>query len=412
METAMFSGPRDTEDKLLVAMGDGPAFLIPRMACRHGLIAGATGTGKTVTMQVMAEQLSMIGVPVFIADIKGDLGGIGYPGGSTDQEVRARELCMNDFVFQGNPVAYWQAGGRGPGSIRATVGRMGPLFLSRLLGLSDAQTQSLYQVFKIARNWDISLRDLKDLFGIAGVIVENAGEFEKEYGRISAASFGSFQRALLMLEDEGEDSLFSDTVNFFDVRRLVAKEDGKGVINILDARNIVHSPGIYAAFLLWLINELYMALPERGDRESPVIAFFFDEAHLLFRDAPGVIVERVEKLVKLIRSKGVAVFFVTQHPADIPDAVLGQLGNRVQHAMRAFTPREQRAVRAIAETFRADGSIDVEEAIMELGIGEAVVSFLGNDGVPATARRAYICPPRSMIGSPAVHAVIGEAVNE
>lgn len=408
MEPEMINVTRNAEETASITVGEGPSRLSPRMACRHGLIAGATGTGKSVTMQVMAEGFSGIGVPVVMADIKGDLGGIAYPG--RGQEERARALGMEGFCHRGNPVARWRAGGEGDDAIRATVGRMGPLFLARLLDLPDAQAQSLYQVFKICRDRKITIKDIRDLFGVVGVIAEDPGRFEKQYGRVSSSSLGSLQRALLVLEDEGEDRLFSKMPAFFNVNSFIERRDGRGVINIIDARDLVHSPRTYAMFFLWLLDELYAALPERGDLERPVVAFFLDEAHLLFREAPKVIVERVEKLVKLIRSKGVAVFFATQRPADIPDGVLGQLGNRVAHAMRAFTPRERQAVRAMADTFRSDGSFSVERAMLELGTGEAVVSFLDGNGVPSPARRARVCPPRSMIGANAEQESKEEAI--
>jgi len=384
---------------MLIAKNSKQIHLLPEMANRHGLVAGSTGSGKTVTIQVMAESFSRIGVPVFMADVKGDLTGLEYPGEPNPKiDKRVKEIGVEDFAFEGNPVKYWDTYGEEGETIKTTVKRLGPNLLGRLLNLSEAQSGSLYQVFKIADDYEITISNLKDLYGVITVILDNAEALEKTYGRISKMSFTALQRSLLMLEDGGNDVLFSSNGEFFDIRNFFAIEDGRGVINILKATKLIKSQQVYSTFLLWLLAELFEMLPERGDAEKPLIVFFFDEAHLIFDEAPKVLVDRIEKLVKLIRSKGVGVYFITQNPSDIPDDVLNQLGNRVQHSMRAFTPKEQKSVKSIAQSFRPNPGLNVEEAIGELKIGEALVSFLDEQGSPSKVNRALICPPRSRIG--------------
>lgn len=370
------------------------------MSNRHGLIAGSTGSGKTVTLQVMAEQFSRIGVPVFLADVKGDLGGIKYPGIPNEKIVdRVHRLGLEDFDFEGNPVRFWDVFGTDGDPLKASVSGMGPLLISQLLDLSEAQAGSLFQMFKATKRYGIAINNLNDLFSVATHMIEHAEEYEREYGRISKGSFGAIQRSLIALEDDGEDVLFvKNGEKVFDISQFIQTKHSKGVINILKAERLIHTPKVYAMFLLWLLTELFEKLPERGDADKPVMVFFFDEAHLLFDGAPKVLVDKIEKVVRLIRSKGVGVFFVTQRPEDIPDSVLAQLGNRVQHSMRAFTPRDLKVIKALAQTFRTNDADQVENTITELKIGEALVSFLSTDGSPSVVQRAMICPPRSRIG--------------
>ncbi|MFA5243082.1 MAG: helicase HerA-like C-terminal domain-containing protein [Sulfuricella sp.] len=373
-------------------------FLLPQLANRHGLIAGATGTGKTVTLQVMAENFSRMGVPVFMADVKGDLSGISQPGTEKPKIVeRIAKLGLGDFTFSGCPVTFWDVFGEQGHPVRATISEMGPLLLARMLNLNDTQAGVLTLVFKIADDNGMLLLDLKDIQAMLRHVGDNARDFTTEYGNISAASIGAIQRGLITLESEGAEKLFGEpALNVDDLMQCDPK--GLGMINILAADKLMQSPKLYATFLLWMLSELYETLPEVGDVEKPKLVFFFDEAHLLFNDAPQALQDKIEQVVRLIRSKGVGVYFVSQNPLDIPDKVLGQLGNRVQHALRAFTPRDQKAVRAAAETFRANPGLDVEAAITELGVGEALVSLLDEKGRPHPVERALIAPPRSQLG--------------
>lgn len=380
-----------------VAKGKVELLLSPRMANRHALIAGATGTGKTVTLRVLAEQFSAMGVPVFLADIKGDLSGMAKPGGDHPKIAeRVEKLGLTDFSYQGSPVTFWDIFGDRGHPLRTTVSEMGPLLLSRILSLNDTQSGVLSLVFKIADDNGLLLLDLKDLREMTRFVGDNAADFKTEYGNISTASIGAIQRNLLVLEEQGGDRLFGEpALNIQDLLQTDAY--GKGMVNILTAERLMQSPKVYATFLLWLLAELFEQLPEVGDPDKPKLVFFFDEAHLLFEDIPQALEERIEQVVRLIRSKGVGVWFVTQNPLDIPDKVLGQLGNRVQHALRAFTPRDQKAVRAAAETFRANPELDTETAILELGVGEALVSLLDEKGTPAMVERADVMPPRSSL---------------
>lgn len=376
-----------------VAKGNEELLLSPRMANRHALIAGATGTGKTVTLRVLAEQFSAMGVPVFLADIKGDLSGMAKPGGDNPKIMeRVEKLGLADFSYEGYPVAFWDIFGERGHPLRTTVSEMGPLLLSRILSLNDTQSGVLSLVFKIADDNGLLLLDLKDLREMTRFVGDNAADFKTEYGNISTASIGAIQRNLLVLEEQGGDRLFGEpALNIQDL--LQADANGRGVVNILSAERLMQSPKVYATFLLWLLAELFEQLPEVGDPDKPKMVFFFDEAHLLFEDVPQALEDRIEQVVRLIRSKGVGVWFVTQNPLDIPDKILGQLGNRVQHALRAFTPRDQKAVRAAAETFRANPDLDTETAILELGVGEALVSLLNEKGTPAMVERAFVLPP-------------------
>ncbi|MDD2338567.1 MAG: DUF853 family protein, partial [Geobacteraceae bacterium] len=382
---------------ILVGKGSEKLFLSPRMANRHGLIAGATGTGKTVTLRVLAEQFSAMGVPVFMADVKGDLSGMAKPGGDNPKvSERVRELDLANFSYSGFPVVFWDIFGDRGHPIRATVSEMGPLLLSRILSLNETQSGVLNLAFKIADDGGLLLLDLKDLRAMVRHVGDNAAQFKTEYGNISPASIGAIQRNLLVLEEQGGDHLFGEPA--LDIMDFLQTDgDGRGSVNILAADRLMQSPKVYATFLLWLLAELFEQLPEVGDPVKPRIVFFFDEAHLLFEDLSQALEERIEQVVRLIRSKGVGVFFVTQNPLDIPDAVLGQLGNRVQHALRAFTPRDQKAVRAAAQTFRVNPKIDTEAVILELGVGEALVSLLDDKGIPAMVDRAKVAPPRSSL---------------
>ncbi|MGA7829034.1 MAG: helicase HerA-like domain-containing protein [Geobacteraceae bacterium] len=383
--------------RILVGKGSAELFLSSRMANRHGLIAGATGTGKTVTLRVLAEQFSSMGVPVFMADIKGDLSGMVKSGGDNPKVAeRAKDLNLDDFSYCGFPVVFWDIFGDRGHPIRATASEMGPLLLSRILSLNETQSSILSLVFKIADDSGLLLLDLKDLRAMVRHVGDNAAQFKTEYGNISPASIGAIQRNLLVLEEQGGELLFGEpALDIMDF--LQTDSEGRGTVNILSAERLMQSPKVYATFLLWLLAELFEQLPEVGDPEKPRIVFFFDEAHLLFEDLSPALEEKIEQVVRLIRSKGVGVFFVTQNPLDIPDAVLGQLGNRVQHALRAFTPRDQKAVRAAAQTFRINPNIDTESVILELGVGEALVSLLDDKGIPAMVDRAKIAPPRSSL---------------
>ncbi|MBY0280312.1 DUF853 domain-containing protein [Candidatus Binatia bacterium] len=377
----------------------GPELqLLPGMANRHGLVAGATGTGKTVTLQLLAESFSAIGVPVFAADVKGDLSGISQAGGGNAKvEARAQELGVAPLAYAACPVAPWDVYGELGTPVRTTVSEMGPLLLGRLLDLNDTQTGVLTLVFKVADDEGLLLLDLKDLRAMLEDVAARAKDLTTSYGRVSASSVGAIQRGLLQLEEQGGDRLFGEPA--LDVHDLMRVENGRGVVNLLAAEKLYRSPKLYATFLLWLLSELFEQLPEVGDLDEPKLVFFFDEAHLLFADAPDALRQKIEQVVRLIRSKGVGVYFVTQNPTDLPDTVLGQLGNRVQHALRAFTPRDQKAVKAAAETFRANPGLDVKQTIVELGVGEALLSFLDEKGMPSPVERALVCPPRSRVGA-------------
>ncbi len=382
---------------LIAQHGEISCSILPGLANRHGLITGATGTGKTVTLQKLAESFSLIGVPVFMADVKGDLTGISQPGtigGKMAGILKERGLPLPEAT--NCPVTLWDVFGEQGHPVRATISDMGPLLLARMLDLNDTQSGVLNLVFKIADDNGLLLLDLKDLRSMLTYVGENAKQFTTEYGNVSAASVGAIQRGLLTLESQGGDKFFGEPMlNLDDMMQTVG---GKGVINILSADKLMQSPRLYGTFLLWMLAELYERLPEIGDPDKPKFAFFFDEAHLLFNDAPKVLLERIELVVRLIRSKGVGVYFVTQNPIDVPDSVLAQLGNRVQHALRAFTARDQRAVKATAETMRGNPNLDMETAITELATGEALVSFLDEKGRPGITQRVYVIPPGSQIG--------------
>jgi DNA helicase HerA-like ATPase len=384
-------------EPLLVAKADSELYLLPQYANRHGLIAGATGTGKTVTLQVMAERFSSIGVPVFMADVKGDLAGISQPGATSPKFAERLKLVGVDAPpFAGFPTVFWDVFGEQGHPVRATASDLGPLLWSRVLDLNDTQAGVLTLAFKIADDGGLLLLDLKDLRALLKFAADNAQSFQTNYGNVSAASIGAIQRGLLTLEQQGGDKFIGEPM--LNIDDLLQTDGGRGVINILAADRLMQSPQLYATMLLWLLAELYQRLPEVGDRDKPKLVFFFDEAHLLFTDAPKVLLDRIEQVVRLIRSKGVGVFFVTQNPLDVPDIVLGQLGNRVQHALRAFTPRDQKAVKTAAETMRANPEIDTEKVITELGVGEALISFLDEKGRPNMVERAYVLPPASRIG--------------
>jgi len=386
-------------DPILIAKGETDLFLLPQMANRHGLIAGATGTGKTVSLQMMAEGLSRIGVSVFMADVKGDLAGVSQPGRNDNPKVNARVqlLKLPNFVFQGNPVIFWDIFGEQGHPVRATVSEMGPLLLARLFDLNDTQGAVLSLVFKIADDNNLLLLDLKDLRAMLQYVGNNAAQYQTAYGNISAASIGAIQRSLMTLEEQGGDKFFGEPA--LDLEDMIRTDaNGRGTINILAADKLMLTPKTYATFLLWLLSELFEKLPEVGDAEKPKLAFFFDEAHLLFSDAPKALMEKIEQVVRLIRSKGVGVYFISQNPLDIPEMVLGQLSNRVQHALRAFTPLDQKAVKSAAQTFRINPKLDVATAITELGVGEALVSMLDEKGMPGIVQRAFMLPPTSQIG--------------
>ena len=384
---------------LLFAKGEREICLLPKMANRHGLIAGATGTGKTISLKVLAESFSSIGVPVFLADIKGDLAGICKAGQSSSKiEERAKTVGIQHFEYRGYPVAFWDVFGVQGHPVRSTISEMGPLLLSKLLNLNETQRGILNIVFRIADDMGMLLIDLKDLRAMLKFVADNSRDFMTEYGTISKQSIGAIQRGLLSLEEQGAEQFFGEpALDIFDLMK--TDKNGMGFINILAADKLFQFPELYSTFLLWLLAELFEELPEAGDLEKPKMVLFFDEAHLIFDDAPKVLLQKIEQVVRLIRSKGVGVYFVTQNPADIPSDVLGQLGNRVQHALRAFTPRDQNAVKVAAETFRPNPKIDTLQAITELGVGEALVSFLDVEGRPSIVERAYVAPPRSFIGT-------------
>jgi DNA helicase HerA-like ATPase len=383
---------------IFIGKGEQPVYLLPRLANRHGLIAGATGTGKTVSLQVLAEDFSRRGVPVFMADVKGDLSGMSQAGKEHPKlRERANVIGLDAYSFEAFPVVFWDIFGKKGHRLRATVSEMGPLLLARMLGLNDTQEGILYAIFKIADDQGMLLLDLKDLRALLTFAGENAKTLRLEYGNISGASVGAIQRRLLVLEQEGARQFMGEpALDLFDFMHTGA--NGYGNVNILTADQLMQTPKLYATFLLWLLSELFEELPEVGDPEKPRLVFFFDEAHLLFKDAPRALIEKIEQVVRLIRSKGVGVYFVTQNPLDIPDTILGQLGNRIQHALRAYTPREQKAVRAAATTFRENPAFDAADAIKELGVGEALVSTLGGKGIPGMVERTLIRPPASRLG--------------
>ena len=385
--------------KVWLATGEKPVYLEPAMANRHGLIAGATGTGKTVTLKVLAEAFSDMGVPVFLADIKGDLSGMCQPGTETKHIRRSIDaMNLGDFPYKSYPVTFWDVYGKKGLNVRTTVSEMGPELLARLLGLNETQTGILRIVFRIADDKGLMLIDLKDLRSMVEHVGSNAKEYKLTYGNIAAQSIGAIQRALLRLEDDGGNIFFGEP----DLKLadwVEWSEDGRGMMNILECQELFLHPLIYGTFLLWMLSELYEMLPEAGDLDKPKLVFFFDEAHLLFKDAPKALVEKVEQVIRLIRSKGVSVWFITQNPSDIPDSVLGQLGNRVQHALRAYTPSEQKFVKAAASSFRANPAFDTEAAIQSLAVGEALVSLLDADGIPGIVERASILPPHSSMSA-------------
>jgi DNA helicase HerA-like ATPase len=386
------------EPLLIAQQGNTRCYLRPDKANRHGLITGATGTGKTITLQTLAEGFSRLGVPVFMADVKGDLTGISQAGSLSKklgQVLEERGLDAPDF--EAYPTTLWDVFAQQGHPVRATVSDLGPLLLARMLNLNETQTGVLQLVFRIADDDGLLLLDLKDLRAMCQLVGDNASDFTTEYGNISAASIGAIQRGLMQIEAQGGDRFFGEPMlNIEDFLQTDAQ--GRGLINVLAADQLMNAPRLYATFLLWLLSELFETLPEVGDLEQPKLVFFFDEAHLLFSDAPKVLIERIELVVRLIRSKGVGVFFVTQNPLDIPDSVLAQLGNRVQHALRAFTPRDQKAVKSAAQTMRQNPGLDIESAITELGVGEALVSLLDDKGRPEPTQRVYVLPPASQIG--------------
>jgi DNA helicase HerA-like ATPase len=387
-----------SDDKIFLGSCGKPEDLYLAMANRHGLVTGATGTGKTVTLQIMAEAFSKAGVPVFAADVKGDLSGISQAGEPKDFLLeRAKEVGLEDYGFEATPTIFWDLFGNEGHPVRTTVTEMGPLLLSRLMGLSDAQEGALNIGFKIADQEGLAILDLKDLRALLSDLADRGKDIRTEYGNVNAATIGAVQRRLVVIEEQGGDKFFGEpALNIQDFMRTT--RDGRGYMNILAADKLISSPQLYATFLLWLLSELFETMPEVGDPEKPKLVFFFDEAHLLFSDAPPGLLQKIEQTVKLIRSKGVGVYFVTQNPLDVPESVLAQMGNRVQHALRAYTPREQKAVRTAAETFRPNPKFDTQTAITELGKGEALVSVLDPKGVPTMVERTLIRPPSGRMG--------------
>ena len=387
-----------SEGKVLIAKSGIEIFLNPRMANRHGLIAGATGTGKTVSLQVMAEAFSSIGVPVFVSDIKGDLSGVSKSGVDSQRITdRITQMGIEGYSHKPFPVTFWDLFGEQGHPLRTTISEMGPLLLGRLMNLNDVQESVLTLVFRIADDNKLLLLDLKDLKKMCEYVGNNREQYITAYGNISAASIGAIQRELIALEEQNADKFFCEPA--IDIMDFIQTDsNGMGMINILAADKLMMSPRTYSSLLLYLMSELFERLPEVGDMDKPKLVFFFDEAHLLFTDAPRVVVEKIEQVVRLIRSKGVGIYFITQNPIDIPDTILGQLGNKIQHALRAFTPRDQKAVKTAAETFRANPALSVEKVISELGVGEALVSFLDEKGIPAMVEKAKILPPQAQIG--------------
>ena len=386
------------QQTIFIGQAEQAVGLLPKMANRHGLIAGATGTGKTITMQGLAEGFSELGVPVFLADVKGDVSGVSQPGKPHPKVAeRVEIMSLDSFAFTGFPVTFWDVFGELGHPVRTTISEMDPLLLSRLLKLNEVQQGVLNLVFRVADDNGWLLLDLDDLRAMLKFVADNAAEYRTLYGNVSAASVGAIQRRLIGLEDQGGAQLFSEPVlNLDDLMQ--TDEDGKGIINLLAANKLMNSPQLYSTFLLWLMAELFEQLPEVGDPDKPKLVLFFDEAHLIFKDAPKVLLSKIEQVVRLIRSKGVGVYFVTQNPTDIPDSVLGQLGNRIQHALRAYTAKDQKAVRAAAQTFRANPKLDTETVITQLGVGEALVSLLDEKGRPGIVQQTLIKPPKSQIG--------------
>jgi len=386
-------------EPLLIAKSDaGDIVLLPEMSNRHGIVCGATGTGKTVTIQAMCERFSEIGTPVFVADVKGDLAGLSQPGGGNEKvDQRLAEMAIPDYTPRGYPVVFWDIYGQQGHQVRTTVSEMGPVLLARLMQLNDTQTGVLQIVFAWADDQNYPLIDFKDLRALLGEVADKRKDVLADYGMVSAQSIGAIQRAVLTMEQQGVDKFFGEPA--LDLADFVKTDaNGMGQINILAASTLFQSPIAYSTFLLWLLSELFESMPEVGDPEKPAMVFFFDEAHLLFTDTPKPLRDKIEQVVRLIRSKGIGIFFITQMPIDIPDVVLGQLGNRVEHALRAYTPRDQKAIRAVAETFRTNPEIDVETAVTELHVGEALLSFLEPKGAPGIVQRGLIVPPRSRVG--------------
>ena len=382
---------------MLLAKNEKSALsLLPALANRHGLITGATGTGKTITMQALAQRLSDLGVPVFMADVKGDLSGMARAGGTNAKVLERFQSLKLKPEFAGCPVEFWDVYGKSGLPVRATVSDMGPLLLGRMLGLNETQEGVLGLVFKIADDNGLLLLDLKELRAMLQHVGDNAAQYKTQYGNVTGASIGAIQRGVLALESQGAAQFFGEPM--LEIADLMQLRGGKGVVNILTAEQLMNSPKLYSSFLLWLLAELFEQLPEVGDPDKPKLVFFFDEAHLLFEEAPKALTEKVEQVVRLIRSKGVGVYFVTQNPLDVPESVLGQLGNRVQHALRAFTPRDQKAVKTAAETLRPNPRLKAEKVITELGVGEALVSLLDEKGRPSVVERAFIVPPASQVG--------------
>ncbi len=387
------------DNKIWMAQSDKNIFLLPEMANRHGLIAGATGTGKTITMKVMAESFSEMGVPVFLADVKGDLSGMCKSGSNTaDMQERINRFGIENFEYKAYPTRFWDIFGEAGIPVRVSVSEMGPVLLARLLGLTEIQEGVLNIVFRVADDNGLLLLDLKDLRAMLQYVGDNRAEYTVQYGNVSAASIGAIQRALLSFENEGGELFFGEPS--LDIRDFIrTSSDGRGYINILSSTKLIASPTVYGTFLLWMLTELFEKLPEVGDLDKPRMVFFFDEAHLLFSDCPKALVQKIVQVVKLIRSKAVGVYFITQSPSDIPNEVLAQLSNRVQHALRAYTPAEMKSVRAAAKAFRENPAFDTETVLMELGVGEALVSFLDEKGIPTIVERAKILPPQSLMGS-------------
>ena len=387
-----------TDNKIWMARSEKDLFLLPRMANRHGIIAGATGTGKTITMKVMAESFSDMGVPVFLCDVKGDLSGMCQSGVNSESlQERINGFGIENFEFKSYPTRFWDIFGEQGHPVRVTVSDMGPTLLGRLFGLTEIQTGVLNIVFRVADDNGLLLLDLKDLRAMLQYVGDNRAEYTLEYGNVSAASIGAIQRALLKFEEEGGEIFFGEPM--LDINDWMRTDaNGRGYINVLTSKRLIASPLVYSTFLLWMITELYEKLPEVGDPEKPKMIFFFDEAHLLFNDAPRALVQKIVQVVKLVRSKGVGIYFISQSPSDIPDDVLAQLSNRVQHALRAYTPAEQRSIRAAAKAFRVNEKFDTETALAELAVGEALVSFLDEEGIPTVVERARILPPQSLMG--------------
>ena len=378
----------------------GGIYMYPKMANRHGLIAGATGTGKTVTLKVLAESFSEMGVPVFLADIKGDVSGMCLPGEDSEgfrKRLRNKLGLETEWKFAGYPVRFWDVYGKGGIPVRATVSEMGPDLLSRLLELNDTQSGVMNIVFRVADNQGLLLLDFKDLRSMVQYVGDNAADFKTQYGNVTAQSVGAIQRALLRLEDQGANTFFGEPA--LDIKDwFTTDENGRGMINLLHCTELFQNPLLYSTFLLWMLSELYEMMPEAGDLDKPKMVFFFDEAHLIFKDAPASLLAKVEQIVRLIRSKGIGIYFITQQPADVPENVLAQLGNKIQHALRAYTPKERKALKATAQSFRANPELDAETALGELGTGEVLVSLLDLEGIPTIVQRAYVMPPRSYLG--------------